>query len=222
VRKKFFFYVIPGIIILSIIFSNSVSDAKTLYTVQRVNDGVTIKLTDGMRIRFIGINAPEIEHKDLNGKIIKSEPFGNQARNYTKTLLNRKKVFLELDKEKQDRYGRVLAYVFLPDGTFINKKLIEEGLAYCLPDRKNNRYEKTLLKVQKGAMRSGKGLWETLERISKQKVIGNILSKRFHHLKCPFGKKIAAKNRRSEDCSLKDGMRSIMDLRLVKNVQCHE
>ena len=195
-RKKKFLYVIPEIIILSILFSNFVSDAKDLHTVQLIYDGDTIKLADSRRIRFIGINAPEIEHKSLNGKIIRAEPFGDQAKNYTKTLLNRKKVFLELDKGKQDRYGRVLAYVFLPDGTFINKKLIEEGLAYCLPNRTNNRYEKTLLKAQKGAMHSKKGLWKTLKKTSKQKVIGNTLSKRFHTLKCPFGKKIAAKNRK--------------------------
>jgi len=195
-QQKIHFYIIPLIIILSILFSNFVSAGKALYIVQWIDDGDTIKLADGRRIRFIGINAPEIEHKSLNGKIIKAEPFGDQAKNHTTALLNRKKVFLELDKEKYDRYGRILAYVFLPDGTFINKKLIEDGLAYCLPDRINNRYELIFLKAQKDAMHSGKGLWKTLKKISKQKVIGNTLSKRFHTLKCPFGKKIAAKNRK--------------------------
>jgi len=195
-QQKIHLYMIPGIIILFILFSNVVSDAKDLHVVQWVDDGDTIKLADGRRIRFIGINAPEIEHKSLNGKIKKAEPFGDRAKNTTRTLLNLKKVSLELDREKTDRYGRVLAYVFLPDETFVNKKLIEEGLAYCLPDRTNNQYEQIFLKTQQGAMLSGKGLWENLKKISKQKVIGNTLSKRFHTLKCPFGKKIAAKNRR--------------------------
>jgi len=187
---------IPGILILSILFINGVSDGKPLHFVIRVDDGDTIKLAEGRRIRFIGINTSEIEHKRPDGKIIKAEPFGDEAKNYTKKLLDHKKAFFELDKEKYDQYGRVLAYVFLPNGTFVNKKLIEEGLAYCLPDRINNRYEKILLKTQQDAMNSGKGLWKTLKKIPKQNVIGNTLSKRFHTLTCPFGEKIAAKNKR--------------------------
>ncbi len=188
---------IPGIIFLFILFSSFISDGKTLYIVQWVNDGDTIKLADGRRIRLIGINTPEIEHKNLDGKIIKAEPFGDLAKNRTTILTYGKKVYLELDKEQHDRYGRVLAYVFLTDGTLINKKLIEEGLAYCLPDKTNSRYEQKLLKAQKNAMLSGIGLWHNLKKTSKQNVIGNTSSKRFHTLTCPFGKKIAAKNRRS-------------------------
>jgi endonuclease YncB( thermonuclease family) len=195
-QRKTHLYIIPGIVFLFILFGYLIPDAKNLYLVKWVDDGDTIKLTDGRRIRLLGINSPEIAHKDSDGKLIKAEPFGSQAKNRATILTHGKKVYLELDKEKYDRYGRVLAYVFLPDGTFINKKLIEEGLAYCLPDKTNNRYEQELLKAQQNAMRSGIGLWHNLKKASKQQYIGNTVSKRFHSLECPFGKKIALKNRK--------------------------
>ncbi|MBW2406005.1 MAG: thermonuclease family protein [Deltaproteobacteria bacterium] len=80
-----------------------------------VHDGDTIVLTDGRYVRYIGINAPEIAHDNH-----KAEAFGYEAKNYNKSLVRSKTVRLEFDKEKYDRHGRLLAYVFLLNGTFIN------------------------------------------------------------------------------------------------------
>ena len=88
------------------------------FSVKWISDGDTIVLDDGRHVRYIGINAPEIAHDNH-----KAEPFGYEAKKYNQSLLRSQKVRLEFDKEKHDRYGRLLAYIFLSDGIFINKKM---------------------------------------------------------------------------------------------------
>jgi len=84
--------------------------------VRWVDDGDTIVLIDDRRVRYIGINAPEIEHGDQP-----ADPFGYEARELNRRLVFRKKVRLEYENQKTDRHGRVLAYVFLSRGTFVNQ-----------------------------------------------------------------------------------------------------
>ena len=90
--------------------------------VRLVIDGDTIILADGRHVRYIGINTPEIEHEHQ-----KAEPYGYQAKKYNEKLVFSKMVRLQFDKERHDRFGRLLAYVFLPDGTFINQAMIVQG-----------------------------------------------------------------------------------------------
>jgi hypothetical protein len=60
-----------------------------------VIDGDTIVLADGRKVRYIGINAPEIEHDDQ-----KAEPFGNEAKSFNQGLVYRKNIRLEFDRER--------------------------------------------------------------------------------------------------------------------------
>jgi len=154
------------------------------YEVRWVDDGDTIVLTDGKRIRYIGINTPEVE-----SEYSKAEPFGNEAREFNRELVYLKKVRLEFDNEKYDQYGRLLAYVFLPDGTFVNNAMITAGYAYCLPKMPNVKYEELFLKSQQNAMLSNKGIWQHLYD-EPGEYIGNSRSKRFHLKSCPFAGKI--------------------------------
>jgi len=163
--------------------------------VTRVYDGDTIQVRDGRHIRLLGINAPEVNHKGSQARFQKAEPFGEQAKQYvTKEVLGQK-VSFEWDHENRDHYNRVLAYVFLLDGTFVNEKMLEQGLAYCLPKSPNNRYGKRLLRVQQAAMDSQRGLWQGLSQKPRQTYIGNKNSKRFHQPACRFGRHIHPKNR---------------------------
>lgn len=159
--------------------------------VRWVDDGDTIVLVDGRKVRYIGINAPEVDHPKYNQK---AEPFGDDALQFNKSLVLRKQVRLEFDKEKFDQYDRLLAYVFLPNGTFVNLELIRSGYAYYLARKPNDRYDRQLLKAQREAMTAGRGMWRHWQETGED-YIGNRRSRRFHLKQCPFGQKISRKNR---------------------------
>ena len=93
-------------VICFLLMTAEYSDAQTWYRVKWVNDGDTIVLTNGQRVRYIGINTPEIAHKDQP-----AEPYGYAAKKYHIKLVYRKQVRLEYDRNRKDRYGRLLAYV---------------------------------------------------------------------------------------------------------------
>ncbi len=133
--------IVTGFLFL-LLCSGSYAECSELYEVRWVDDGDTIVLTDGKRVRYIGINSPEVE-----SKYSKAEPFGYEAREFNRSLVYLKKVRLEFDIEKYDQYDRLLAYVFLPDGTFINNAMITAGYAYCLPRKPNVKYEESVFEV---------------------------------------------------------------------------
>jgi micrococcal nuclease len=175
--------------LLSIFFHSGPSLAQTLYAVKWVSDGDTIILKDGRHVRYIGINAPEVKHADR-----KAEAYGYQAKNFNAKLVYSRRVRLEFDKEKYDHFGRLLAYVFLEDDTFVNQAILEHGWAYCLPRRPNDRYESVFLNSQRYAMLKKLGLWGQFNE-KRGSYIANRRSKRFHQETCPFGKKTKERNR---------------------------
>jgi micrococcal nuclease len=187
------------LILLSILLIGGAS-AQQWLLVKWVVDGDTIVLDDGRHIRYIGINAPEIAHdtrftgSEAMGKPRKAEPFGDAAKKYNQYLVGSKKIRLEFDKERHDRYGRCLAYVFLPNGTFVNQAMIEKGFAYSLPRKPNVKYEQILLQSQRGAMSKKTGLWEHWKE-REGEYFGSKKSRRFHLKTCPYGKKIGKRNR---------------------------
>jgi len=171
------------------VLSAQSSAAQTWHTVRWVNDGDTVVLANGKRVRYIGINAPEIDHEDQ-----KAQPYGYQARSFNKELVMSKRIRLEYDVERYDRYGRLLAYIFLQDGSFINARLLQAGLAFCLFRKPNVRYDIILLKAQQDAMKLKNGLWRNWNE-KENKYIGNRGSRRFHIPACPFANKIKSKNK---------------------------
>lgn len=154
-----------------------------------VDDGDTVVLADGRRIRYLGINAPEIQHGDKPG-----EPFGRMAMRFNKNLVLHQKIRLERDVERQDVYGRHLAYLFLPNGVFVNAEIIRQGYAHCLSSALNTRYEARLLFAQRDAMQQGRGIWKKVKQDS-ERLIGNIDSKRFHRPECQYAKDMRKNNR---------------------------
>jgi len=172
-----------------LITTTKTSAAQTWHTVRWVNDGDTVVLTTGQRVRYIGLNAPEIDHADQ-----KAQPYGYRARSFNKTLVLSKRIRLEYDVERFDRYGRLLAYVFLEDGRFLNARLLEAGLAYYLYRKPNSKYGEILLKAQQDAMVSRKGLWCNWSE-KEQIYIGNRNSRRFHVSGCKFAARINPRNR---------------------------
>ncbi len=123
-------------------------------TVGSVIDGDTFKLDTGERIRLIGMDAPEYQpwkHR--------ADFYGKEAFLFTKSLLGNKKVLLEKDASEKDKYGRTLAYVYLEDGTFVNRLLVAEGYARARNYPPDSRYQKTLKAAEKEAKTLKKGLW---------------------------------------------------------------
>lgn len=136
--------------------------------VTRVIDGDTIQLETGERVRLIGIDTPEIHDSDKlyrdsrrtgqDARTIKK--LGNLAYMFTKNLLEAKRISLEFDVEKRDKYERLLAYVYLKDGTFVNAKIIEEGYASLMTIPPNVKYADLFLKLYREARNNRKGLWK--------------------------------------------------------------
>lgn len=128
------------------------------YAVIKVVDGDTFWVDDGsekgLKIRLIGINTPETVHP---AKPV--EYFGKEASNYVKKLLTNKKVRLEYDVQKIDRFGRTLAYVYLQDGRFLNALLVENGYAQVMTVPPNVKYADKFLKLERQARKHSKGLW---------------------------------------------------------------
>ena len=105
--------------------SNSVS-AKVLYVI----DGDTMDVSiDGKkeRVRLIGIDAPEMAYEEKQ-----ADCFSGESADALKTIINGNAVSLVLDPTQSDRdsYGRLLRYLYLPDGTNVNKMMVEQGYAY--------------------------------------------------------------------------------------------
>jgi micrococcal nuclease len=163
--------------------------AQNLFTVKWVNDGDTIVLTDGQRVRYIGINSPEIDHDRQ-----KAQPFGYAAKNYNKQMVLNRKIRLEFDQERHDRYGRLLAYVFLPDGIFLNEHMLQKGYAFFLFRKPNLKYNQRLLKAQQEAMKARKGIWNSWSE-QKKRYVASRNSRRFHMESCPNARKIKQRNR---------------------------
>jgi micrococcal nuclease len=86
---------------------------------------------------------------------------GKLASGFTRGLTEGKRVKLIFDVQKHDKYGRLLAYVYLEDGTFINGRIVEAGYAKVMTVPPNVKYAKTFLKLEREARQKGSGLWES-------------------------------------------------------------
>jgi micrococcal nuclease len=175
---------------LTLLFWDASAAAGKWVTVTRVADGDTVELLGGRRVRYIGVNAPEINH-ELNT----AEPFGFEARASNATLVDSRKIRLELDVERYDAYGRTLAYVFLTDQTLVNEKLLQEGLAYFLYKMPNVKYADRLLKAQREAMQARRGIWKDGREKEEGRYVGNRNSRRLHLADCPEVKRVYPRNR---------------------------
>ena len=135
----------------------SQGDPATVQVV-RVIDGDTIQVCcvfgDRVKVRYIGVDTPETHHP-MRGV----EPYGMEAAEANRKLVDGKTVRLEFDVQQLDRYGRTLAYVYLEDGTFVNAWLVENGYAMVMTVPPNVRYQELFLNLQREAREAGRGLW---------------------------------------------------------------
>jgi len=145
------------------------------YTVTKIFDGDTFEAeANGKKekVRMLGIDTPEkfdsdkltrdVERTKKDSETIKR--LGELSSQFTFKLLEGKKVLLEPDKSQDDRdkYGRLLRYVYLQDGTFVNRKIVEEGYAIAFRKFKVSK-EKELVEAEADARKGKKGLWGDIE-----------------------------------------------------------
>lgn len=152
--------------------------------VTRIIDGDTIHVGRGWRdvtVSLLGVDAPETVHPDKP-----VEFFGPEASEFTKRSLEGIKVRLKFEpSNRNDNYGRLLAYVFLLDGTLFNSELIKKGYARVIAPFRLHYYEE-FRSYEQEAMAAGLGIWsvetKTLQVPSEVsgKIIGNKGSKIYH------------------------------------------
>jgi len=116
-------------------------------------DGDTLELDGGERVRLIGVNTPE--SVDPRRPV---EYFGHQAAAFTRRLAEGKAVRLEYDEDTRDQFDRTLAYVYLPDGTFLNAEIIRQGYGFAYT-RFPHRYQQEFVQLEREAREQGRGLW---------------------------------------------------------------
>ncbi|MFA1782429.1 thermonuclease family protein [Bacillus velezensis] len=106
------------------------------------------------RIRLILVDTPETVHPNKP-----VQPFGKEASDFTKKMLEHHSVYLEYDKEKRDKYNRLLAYVYLTDGSSFNQELLEKGYARLAVFPPNTKYQEQYSKAEKTAKQKHRGVW---------------------------------------------------------------
>lgn len=132
------------------------------FRVASVTDGDTLRLDtpDGddatTRVRLWGINTPELSR---DGK--PAEPYAQEATDRVGQLAFGLPVTLHLEPHRpRDRYGRVLGYITLPDGSVLNERLLSEGLARA-DDRWPHRHAERYARLEEQARHENRGLWFT-------------------------------------------------------------
>jgi micrococcal nuclease len=121
--------------------------------VKRVIDGDTIELTDGRKVRYIGVDTPELHHP-----IKKVQCFGKEAMEENAKLVEGKKIKMVKDVSEVDKYKRLLRYIYV-DGIFVNEYMAKEGYARPATFPPDVKYAELFREVAEEARIKNKGLW---------------------------------------------------------------
>lgn len=128
----------------------------------RVADGDTVIVGSRknkkrrQKVRLIGIDTPE----SLRSLYQKVMPYGKEASDYTKKRLRKgRRVLLIYDKERRDKFGRILAYVYLTNGEFFNATLTKKGYAFAKAYPPNTKYKNKFERLAQKARRRNRRLW---------------------------------------------------------------
>ena len=141
--------------------------------VTKIVDGDTIYCSKGYgkeeKVRLIGIDTPESNKNpktyrdaERTGESIESIiELGKKSTAFVKSKLSvGTEVRLELDVQVKDKYGRTLAYVYLPDGSMLNELIVREGYAQVMTIPPNIKFQELFIKAEQDARKNKRGLWE--------------------------------------------------------------
>jgi micrococcal nuclease len=122
--------------------------------VDHVIDGDTIVFINGDHLRYVGMDTPE--EFDQRKPV---QCFAKQAAEKNKQLVEGHTVKFYNDVDKQDQYGRWLGFVYLEDGTFVNKELVSQGYAFAYPYPPDVSKSDEFAKAEAYARTNKLGLW---------------------------------------------------------------
>ncbi|MBK8554061.1 MAG: thermonuclease family protein [Ignavibacteria bacterium] len=144
------------------------TDSNKYLTVSRVIDGDTFKMSNGEKVRLIGIDTPEKYDSDKLEKNSSRtgrdketiKKLGEASTEYVKKLVEGKRVTLVQDPgyDDKDKYGRLLRYVYTEDGIFVNAKILEDGYANVYYSNSISK-QSEFVKLEKEARENKRGLW---------------------------------------------------------------
>jgi micrococcal nuclease len=149
-------YCLSCLILIVFWYSFSFSFDEELFLCTRIIDGDTIVVDmkgSEERIRLIGVDTPETVHPNKT-----VEHFGKEASAFTKAMVEGKRLRFEYDRQKRDKYNRLLAYIYLEDGTFINAEIIKQGYGFAYT-KYPFKYLEEFRTYEKEARSANKGLW---------------------------------------------------------------
>jgi micrococcal nuclease len=180
--------------------------------VTRVVDGDTLIVQGVGRVRLIGVDTPETvdPHRPV-------QFFGKDASVFTHRMAQGQVVRLEFDVERKDRFGRTLAYVYLPDDTFLNAEIVKQGYGHVYTQFPF-RYLEQFQGYEREARDAGRGLWAEAPAVTRStgdadvRVWVNTSSRVYH---CPrtryYGKTKAGAFMRQDEAQ-RDGYRAAAGL----------
>ncbi len=154
------------LLILPLIPTISLSQDYDYYSVKRVVDGTTLLLKDGQRLRLIGVDTPVYVSKKLrsdaerSGRDIKTiSKLANKASDFVKSLVEPgDKIVVKYDRQRVDKCGRILGYVYLEDGTFLNAEIVKQGYGRVCT-RFPFKYLDDFRRYEREAREHKKGIW---------------------------------------------------------------
>ena len=128
----------------------------TAAQVDYVHDGDTVRLKDGRKIRLIGIDAPELARDNRP-----AQAYARQARDALRQQIRTAngRLSLRYGSQRDDKYQRTLAHLFLPNGENLQAWLIARGLAKAFTTPPNDRYSDCYRRIEKTAMQQHLGIW---------------------------------------------------------------
>ena len=145
--------------LISYFYPSALNQQTKKLIVSRVIDGDTIELNTGERLRYIGIDTPEINYgKD-------PECFAYKAKEFNKKLVEKKEIKIEKDVSEKDKFGRLLRNVFVADelttsAIFVNEHLVRQGYAVVSTYPPDIKYIEDLLLAQQDARENNRGFWK--------------------------------------------------------------
>lgn len=129
-------------------------------TIRYIHDGDTVHLNDKRKVRLIGIDTPELAHKKHNN-ITPEQPFALEARDYARDLIRQygNQVHLMPGIEKADHYGRQLFHIQLSDGSLLQSRLLQAGLAIAFTTPPNKKLISCYQQDEQIARKKKRKIW---------------------------------------------------------------
>ena len=136
---------------------NCPADLASLEQVQlaKVVDGDSLTLTDGRKLRLVGVNTPE-----LNSQLPKQKAWAEKAKRAVLSFFAKQKnLYLQADIDRLDRYGRELVHIYRADGQSLSAHLLAQGLGWQIMVPPNAAHQSCYSAIEKQARQKALGVW---------------------------------------------------------------